>query len=857
MRAADEVVRAFVFTDIEGSTRAWQADEETMRLRLVAHDRIARDVVDGRSGTIFKHTGDGCIAVFSDGVDAVAAAVEMHGALAETGLRVRVGAHLGPAVERDGDWFGLTLNRCARIMAAAHGGQTLVSGAMAADVEPLAVDLVLHPLGRHLLRDLDEPEDLFQVEPAGSWTAFPPPRTVVPIVGLPIERSSFVGRRDDVAHLAERIDAHRLVTVAGVGGTGKTRLAIRAAADAQVSFPGGAAFVDLTSVGDPDRLIGTLARAVGAPNADTAGAGDHDELATFIGYRRLLVVIDNAEHLVDDVAMVADLLLDRCPRLHLLVTSREPLGIEGEVVQRVAPLPTDDAVALFRARLGGEAGEEDEQRIAAICASLDGLPLAIELAAGRAAQLGAARVEALLADRFALLAGGVRRARPRQRTLEATMDWSYDLLGDDERVLLGRLSVIAGPVDPDVALGIGADDTGEARAAAALTSLADKSLLVVGSPLLETVRDYAATKLAAAGETASARDRHLQWHLDVVDGLVERASLDEARARLEPRLADLDVARTWAIDRGAPEAAAALAARVWPVHVLRLELSEAQRWLDVAAEQDDALSMDDRLRWRVGTMWTAGARADALAGLSFAGEVVALAPPGHPLRVSALAFQAQAVAHLDAAEARRLLEVAWREVDRSHPEQPVQLRTIEALTHLSDLDLLGAAEAFDAAASSETALPGYFGRSALVLRPLCLHLAGAGGEALEALEVAAQLSGVDDTFLQAIVRAYVHATVRPNAAALRALLGTIDDRDPVAMTQPFAVAAAAELARSDGDTALADQLFRAMAAHRWHSRHEGLAAHVRTRLDGHESVSTGATWSTVDLVDQARRLAQA
>ncbi|MCB1006080.1 MAG: adenylate/guanylate cyclase domain-containing protein, partial [Acidimicrobiales bacterium] len=377
MRGADEVVRAFVFTDIEGSTRAWQADEEAMRRRLVAHDRIAREVVDGRSGTIFKHTGDGCIAVFADGADAVDAAVEMHGALVETGLRVRVGAHLGPAVERDGDWFGLTLNRCARIMAAAHGGQTLVSGAMAATIGPQAGELALHPLGRHLLRDIDEPEDLFQVEPVGSRTVFPPPRTVVPVVGLPVERSSFVGRLDDVARLAERVDAHRLVTVAGVGGTGKTRLAIRAAADAQVSFPGGAAFVDLTSVGDPDRLVGTIARAVGTPSADTAGAGDHDELATFIGYRRLLVVIDNAEHLVDDVAAVADLLLDRCPRLHLLVTSREPLGIEGEVVQRVAPLPTDDAVALFRERLAGEADDADEQRIAAICASLDGLPLAI------------------------------------------------------------------------------------------------------------------------------------------------------------------------------------------------------------------------------------------------------------------------------------------------------------------------------------------------------------------------------------------------------------------------------------------------------------------------------------------------
>ena len=226
-------------------------------------------------------------------------------------------------------------------------------------------------------------------------------------------------------------------------------------------------------------------------------------------------------------------------------------------------------------------------------------------------------------------------------------------------------------------------------------------------------------------------------------------------------------------------------------------------------------------------------------------------------RKKELVDRAQAVAHVDAVEARRLLDVAWEQVDPSHAEQPVQLRTIEALTHLSELDLVRAAEVFAAAARSEPAAPGYFGRSALVLRPLCLHLAGAHDEALDALEVAAQLPGVDDTFLQAIVRAYVHATVRPNAAALRALLGAIDDRDPAAMTEPFAVAAAAELARSDGATALADQLFGAMAAHRWHSRHEGLAAHVRTRLVGHEPVSAGEAWSTADLVDQARVLAQA
>jgi len=845
-----------VFTDIEGSTRAWQSDEATMRRRLADHDHIARRVVEDRSGAVFKHTGDGCIAVFGGAVDAVGSAVAMHGALAETGLRVRIGVHEGLAVERDGDWFGLTLNRCARIMAAAHGGQTLVSGAVAAAVVSDLGDLVLHPLGRHHLRDLVEPEDLFQAERGGTTTAFPPPRTVVPMVGLPAERSTFVGREDDVARLAERIQRHRLVTVAGVGGAGKTRVAIRAAADAQVGFPGGAAFVDLTSVGDPDRLVGTVAGAVGAGAADTAGLSDHGDLATFIGYRRLLVVIDNAEHLVDDVAALADLLLDRCPRLHLLVTSREPLGVDGEVVQRIAPLPTEDAVRLFRARIAHQVGEEDGPRVEAICRALDGLPLAIELAAGRVAQLGAARVESLLNDRFGLLAGGGRRARHRQRTLEATMDWSYDLLDDDERELLRRLSVIAGPVDPDLALGLGPDaEVRAARTAATLSSLADKSLVEVGSPLLETVRDYAAGKLAAAGEVASVRDRHLRWHLAVTDGLVEQGSLDQHRAELEPRLADLEAARTWAIECGDRPAAAALAARCWPVHVLRLDLTEAQRWLDVAAEHDDQLSADDRLRWRVGTMWTAGARADAWAGLTFAGEVVLLAPAGHPLRVAALAFQAQAVAHVDPVEARRLLEVAWGQVDPTHPEQPVQLRAIEALTYLAELELVAAAETFAVAAGTSDGPPGYFARLALVLRPLCLHLAEQPGGAQAALDAAALISDVDDTFLQAVVHAYVHAVVRPSPPALRALLDTIDDRDPVARTQPFAIAAAAELARHGGDLDLAERMFASMWAEQWHLRHEALAAHVRTRLAADSAPSPSEAMATADLLAEVRSLA--
>ena len=853
---ADGVVRTFVFTDIEGSTRAWQSDEAAMRRRLADHDRIARRVVEGRSGVVFKHTGDGCIAVFGATRDALGSAVAMHEALAVTGLRVRIGVHEGPAVERDGDWFGLTLNRCARIMAAAHGGQTLVSGPVAASVAPVADDLALHGLGRHHLRDLDDPEDLFQVEPAGTRTVYPPPRTVVPMVGLPPERSTFVGREDDVVRLAERIEEHRLVTVAGVGGVGKTRVAIRAAANAQVGFPGGAAFVDLASVGDPGRLVGAVAGAVGASAADTAGLSDHGDLVTFIGYRRLLVVLDNAEHLVDDVATVADRLLDRCPRLHLLVTSREPLGIDGEVVQRVAPLPGAAAVQLFRARIADQLGDHDGLRVAAICQALDGLPLAIELAAGRVAQLGAARVQSLLDDRFALLAGGGRRDRHRQRTLEATMDWSYDLLDDDEAMLLQRLSVIAGPVDLDLALGIAPDgEASAARTASTLTSLADKSLLEVGSPLLETVRAYAAGKLAVAGEVATARDHHLQWHLAATDGLVERGSLDHHRHELEPRLADLEAARTWAIEQGDLRAAAALAARCWPVHVLRLDLTEAKRWLDVAAEQDDQLSLDDRLRWRIGTMWTAGARADAWAGLTLAGEVVLLAPHGHPLRVAALAFQAQAVAHIDQIEARRLLEVAWGQVDPTHPEQPVQLRAIEALTYLAELDLVAAADAFDAAAATSDGPPGYFARLALVLRPLCLHLADRPGAARVALDASSSVSDVDDTFLQAIVHRYVHAVVRPGPPALRALLDAIDDRDPVARTQPFAVAAAAELARHDGDRELADRMFASMRAQEWHLRHEALAAHVRTRLAVDADPATPATLGADDLLDEVRRLA--
>jgi predicted ATPase len=576
-------VKSFLFTDIEGSTRRWQAHGPAMRRALETHDALAAEVVTAKSGLVFKHTGDGICAVFPSTPAAVEAAAEIQRRLGRAdfddvgGLAVRMGVHTGEAEERDGDYFGTALNRTARLMSLAHGGQVLVSDAVAAllaDAPAAGVELV--DLGEHELRDIARPERVHQVVAEGLERDFPPLRGgSAPRHRLPEPRTTFVGRTDEVAALDKALERHRLVTLVGIGGTGKTRLAIEVAHRAALSFPSGAFFADLSPLTDGDLVAPTIAQAVGLPSADL-GASATAALVEFLGGGRSLLVLDNCEQIVDACAEVVDTLLDACPELVLLATSREALGVEGEhswpvhslSVEGTAPGAASEAVELFVERAQATSSAfvltpENLADVTEICRRLDGIPLAIELAASRVAHMSPAEIAARLDDRFRLLVGGAKRRSQRQQTLQAALDWSHDLLTEEERVMLRRLSVFAGGFTVDTAAE-GSADGDSRRALELLASLVDKSL-VVPEPratgtryrLLETVRIYAAQKLLDAGESAGCRrrqrDRLLAWlesfPLDdavvtypVVEAIGEeldnlRAALDWSEAEGEPSLA--------------------------------------------------------------------------------------------------------------------------------------------------------------------------------------------------------------------------------------------------------------------------------------------------------------------------------
>jgi predicted ATPase/class 3 adenylate cyclase len=542
---------SFCFTDIEGSTRRWEQDP-TMADALARHDEVLRGVVGACGGQVLKHTGDGALAVFGSAVDAVGAAVSLQRRLSESSpFKVRVAVHTGEAEERDGDYFGPVLNRAARLLSLAHGGQVLVSLAteeLARDRLPTGVGLV--DLGEHWLRDLTQPERVFQVTAEGLEERFAPLRAAVEVPSnLPAPRTSFVGREADLAEIAARLEQGRLVTLVGVGGAGKTRLGIEAARRALGGFGDGVFFVDLSSVADEAGVALRLAEslAVTVPQGVVAGPAVLREVAVFLDDGRVLVVLDNCEHLLDVCAELVDDLLAETPNVRVLATSREALAIEGEQVLAVRSLSLpdrdepdrdSDAVRLLVERIGAvrpgfEVTDENRWVLEEICRHLDGIPLALELAAVRARHLGPAEILERLADRFALLTGGRRRSQ-RHQTLQATVDWSFELLDPDEQVVLRRLAVFTGGFTLDAVEGICLK--GLAGPALDLVgSLVDKSLVdtVEGDRfrLLETIRAYAQDKLVTAGEADTVRSGHRDWFLARLEAEpLERCLLSDAFA---------------------------------------------------------------------------------------------------------------------------------------------------------------------------------------------------------------------------------------------------------------------------------------------------------------------------------------
>jgi predicted ATPase len=550
----------FLFTDIEGSTRRWEADAEAMRLALADHDEVLRAVVDAHGGSLFKHTGDGVCAAFSTAGDAIGAAVDGQRRL---GLPVRMGIATGSVELRGEDYFGPALNRTARVMSAGHGGQVLVAAATAA----LASDQDLIDLGVHRLRDLSGAEHLFQVRADGLRSEFLPLRTLDATPGnLPILTTSFVGRTSEVKEVVELVRAHRLVTLTGVGGVGKTRLALQVAAELTGEFADGVWLIELAPVVDPSAVLDAAATALGVTRA--AGDSIAASVAQALSGRRLLVVLDNCEHVLDETAALVGAILTGASTVHILATSREGLRALGEHLWPVPSLEaraggTSPAAELFVARAKAVNPMFDQNdastmaAVAEICSRLDGIALAIELAAARMVAMSPQDLRDRLGDRFRVLSGP-RRGLERHQTLRQAVSWSYDLLDDSERTLLTHCSVFAGGFDSGAAAHL-ADGHDDYAVLDGLESLVRKSLVTVDQAhgharygMYETIRQFAEEQLAANASIEAVRDRHAAYYAD--QAMAHWARWDgpeqpETSLWVDTEFANLRAAFQWSAER--------------------------------------------------------------------------------------------------------------------------------------------------------------------------------------------------------------------------------------------------------------------------------------------------------------------
>jgi predicted ATPase/class 3 adenylate cyclase len=709
----------FLLTDIEGSTRLWEENGGSMGAALGQHDKLLRQAIEEHGGAVIKTTGDGMLAVFADPVSGVDAALEAQRTLrdatwGETGqLRVRMALHAGAAETRDGDYFGPALNRVARILAIGHGGQVIcsaVAAVLARDGLPTSVDLL--DLGSHRLRDMDRPEQVYQVVVDDLPRTFPPLRSLsTRRSNLPVQLTSFVGREKQLAEVVDLIGRHRLVTLIGTGGTGKTRLMLEVAGHLLERYPDGVWLAELAPLGDVSQIPSEVARALGAP--EIPGVPAIATIAAFLAEKDLLLLLDNAEHLVDGVAHLAERLLGTAPGLRILTTSREALSIQGEAVLQLQslscpsvvftragvandPVNLDEAAATEAVRLFIERatavdpefrlGDSNVASVAEICRRLDGIPLAIELAAARVSAMSPDDIARRLGDRFRLLAGGRRTAVPRQQTLHALIDWSWDLLTEEDRQLLRRLSVFTGGWTIPMAARIVGDDPNGIDAvdlADGLTRLVDRSLVILDRGtrtryrMLETIRQYAREKLIDAGEAAMLSDRHLDVYaafaVEAEEPMRGPAMVDWLD-RLDAELDNLGAALEWGLE-AAPWTAARMASALmgyWAVRVISQDndarivaaIETVRTWVAGRPAVDSAHKvLAARLLGEAARLWAMSGR--AVMAIPWAEEALALADEtGDPIaRLYALAGLGTATvfagqAGRGGAETRRVFEEA-------------------------------------------------------------------------------------------------------------------------------------------------------------------------------------------------------
>jgi predicted ATPase/class 3 adenylate cyclase len=628
-------VTTLLFTDIEGSTRLWEQEASSMSRALADHDALSRVAVERNRGIVVKMTGDGMYAAFGDAVDALNAALMLQQSLndptATNGIsfRVRFGLHLGVVERRDDDLFGSSVNRAARIMKAAHGGQVLLSQAVADHVGTRLPSLVsLRDLGGVRLRDLGITEHVYQLVHPKLRQDFPALRSLEATPNnLPQQVTSFIGRARELTEIKELLEGTRLLTLLGMGGLGKTRLSLQIAADVLEKFPDGVWFVDLAPMNDPSLVPNAVAQVLGVH--EEPGKPLTQTLCKHVKEHKLLFVLDNCEHLIGACASLADALLRGAPDVGILATSREALHIRGEQIYQVLPLAAPDrkagvesllrseAVQLFveRARLQKPSfslTERDAPAIAELCARLDGIPLALELAAARMRSLSIGEINARLHDRFKLLTGGSRVALERQQTLHALVRWSYDLLQEREQTLLDRLSVFSGGFDLRAAEVVcGAEPLVLDDVVDLLSSLVEKSLVMVEQgegasryglletirefarehltkrfDLLGTIREFAQERLVDRNDVAATAARHCDFYLGIAKAAkaqLEGSEQAEWTRRLEVELDNLRAAIALALAEGVdPVLAVKFEVALMRFRILRGYSTEARNNVRVA-----------------------------------------------------------------------------------------------------------------------------------------------------------------------------------------------------------------------------------------------------------------------------------
>jgi predicted ATPase/class 3 adenylate cyclase len=649
----------FLFTDIEGSTRLLQHLGDRYADVLADQRRLIRAAFQDRDGHEIDTAGDGLFVAFGRATQAVEAAVAAQRAISlhrwpdGVSVRVRMGLHTGEATLTAGGYVGLDVHRASRISSAGHGGQILISQTTRDLVEnDLPEGVSLQDVGEHRLKDLQRPERLFQVVISDLPYDFPPLKSLDALPNnLPVQLTSFVGREREIAEVKRLLTTTRLLTFTGAGGCGKTRLALQVAADVLEDYPNGVWLVELAPLSDPSLIPQAVAGELGI--REQPGQSLLAILSDYLRSKKMIIILDNCEHLISECARLTDAFLHASPSLKILATSREGLGIAGELTYRVPSLSIPDlknlpsaenlsqyeAVRLFIERAifsqpTFAVTNRNAPAVAQVCHRLDGIPLAIELAAARVKSLPVEQIAKRLDDRFRLLTGGSRTALPRQQTLRAAIDWSYNLLTEAERVLLRRLSVFAGGWTLPAAEAVCGGEGIEAHDVLdLLTHLVDKSLVAMEGEgegryrLLETIRQYARDRLMESEEGADLRGRHLGWFLDLAEKAEPELYSEEQATwfdRLDAELDNIRAALEWSLGGEEAERGLRLAAALWWFWGVRAHGIEGREWLERALAMSSGVPVSARAKALYGAGLGALFQGDYERSVTLAQESLAL-----------------------------------------------------------------------------------------------------------------------------------------------------------------------------------------------------------------------------------------